>query len=129
MVREISCHRILVNTAGLHEMDLDENVKDPPEGAYFRRPDGTLTGEMTELAMSHVWRHLPRTPLSYAKTVIEIAVSECHRYGTTSVQESSPNTVYLHAVRELEAENRLPLSISTHSVAAPEKLGKSEESQ
>ncbi|KAH5045651.1 hypothetical protein HBI75_017230 [Parastagonospora nodorum] len=110
-------------------MGLDENVKDPPGGAYFRRPDGTLTGEIIEVAMSSVWRHLPRTPLSYAKTVIEFAVSECHRYGITSVQESSANTVYLHAVRELEAENRLPLDICTHIVAAPETQGDSEESQ
>lgn len=128
IVREISCHRILVNTAGLREMGLDENVKDPPGGAYFRRPDGTLTGEIIEAATAPVWRHLPRTPLSYAKTVIEFAVSECHRYGITSVQESSANTVYLHAVRELEAENRLPLNISTHIVAAPETHGESEES-
>jgi predicted amidohydrolase YtcJ len=78
--------------------------------------------------MTPFWRNLPRTPLSYAKTVIEFAMSECHRYGITSVQEASANTVYLHAVHELEAENRLPLDICTHIVAAPEKAGESEES-
>jgi predicted amidohydrolase YtcJ len=79
--------------------------------------------------MSPVWRHLPRTPLSYAKTVIEFAVSECHQYGIKSVQELSANTIYLNAVRELEGENRLPLNISTHIVAAPETHGESEEYQ
>jgi predicted amidohydrolase YtcJ len=128
IVREISCHRILMNTAGLREMGIDDDVENPPGGFYFRRPDGTLTGEIVEAATTPVWRNLPRTPLSYAKTVIEFAVTECHRYGITSVQEASANTVYLHAVRELEAENRLPLKINTHIVAAPEKHGESEES-
>ncbi|KAI4651028.1 hypothetical protein J4E93_003387 [Alternaria ventricosa] len=128
IVREISCHRILVNTAGLREMGIDDDVKDPPGGFFFRRPDGTLTGEIVEAATTPIWRGLPRTPLSYAKTVIEFAMSECHRYGITSVQEASANTVYLHAVRELEAENRLPLNIHTHIVAAPEKAHEREES-
>jgi predicted amidohydrolase YtcJ len=129
LVREISCHRVLVNTAGLHELGIEDDVKDPPGGSYCRRPDGTLTGEIVEAATVPVWRNLPRTPLSYAKTVIEFAMSECHRYGITSVQEASATTAYLHAVRELEAENRLPLDISTHIVSAPEtSTGESEDS-
>jgi predicted amidohydrolase YtcJ len=119
LVREISCHRILVNSAGLRELGIDDDVKDPPGGHYCRRPDGTLTGEIVEAATASVWRSLPKTPLSYAKTVIEFAISECHRYGITSIQEASATTAYLHALRELEAENRLPLDISTHIVCAP----------
>ncbi|SMQ51213.1 unnamed protein product [Zymoseptoria tritici ST99CH_3D7] len=119
LVREISCHRVLVNTAGLRELGITEDVKDPPGGSYCRRADGTLTGEIIETATAAVWRSLPRTPLSYAKTVVEFAISECHRYGITSVQEASAMSTYLHAVRELEEENRLPLDINTHIVCAP----------
>ena len=119
LVREISCHRILVNTAGLREMGIDDDVKNPPGGFFGRRLDGTLTGEIVEAATVPIWANLPTTPLGYAKTVIEFAMSECHRYGITSVQEASATTVCLHAGRELEAENRLPLDICTHIVSAP----------
>lgn len=44
----------------------------------------------------------------------------CHRYGITSCQEASANSLYLHALRELEQENWLDLDIYTHIVRAPE---------
>ena len=116
-MREISSHRFLVNAAGLFALGIDEYVKEPPGGSFCRRPDGKLTGEIVGAATVPVWQNLPRTSLSYAKTVIEFAVSECHRYGITSVQEASATTAYLRAVRELEAENRLPLDISAHIVS------------
>jgi predicted amidohydrolase YtcJ len=43
-----------------------------------------------------------------------------HRFGITSVQEASANTIYLHALRELEQENRLQMEIFPHIVHAPE---------
>ena len=119
-MREISSHRFLVNAAGLFALGIDEYVKEPPGGSFCRRPDGKLTGEIVGAATVPVWQNLPRTSLSYAKTVIEFAVSECHRYGITSVQEASATDVYLRAVRELEAEHRLPLDISAHIVSVPE---------
>lgn len=42
-----------------------------------------------------------------------------HRFGITSVQEASANTVYLHALRELERENQLQMLIFPHIVHAP----------
>lgn len=120
MVREVSCHRVLLNTAALARVGITKDSKDPHGGFFLRRPDGELTGEVVEAAATPVFLALPRTPLGYVKTALEFAASECHRYGITSVQEASANTVYLHAVKELDSENRLPLDISAHIVCAPE---------
>ncbi|EOA90519.1 uncharacterized protein SETTUDRAFT_37154 [Exserohilum turcica Et28A] len=120
MVREVSCHRVLLNTTGLKRVGLNRDSQAPHGGSLPRRPDGELTGEVIEGAIGMVFLALPRTLLGYVKTALEFAISECHRYGITSVQEASANTLYLHAVKELESENRLPLDISTHIVCAPE---------
>lgn len=121
LIREVSCHRILLNTAGLERAGINpENESDPPGGFYIRRVDGTLTGEVAENAMSNVFATLPVPPLSHAKRALEYGVRMCHRYGITSCQEASANSLYLHALRELELENRLNLDVYTHIVCAPE---------
>jgi predicted amidohydrolase YtcJ len=121
LVREVSCHRILLNTAGLIQAEIDPlHAIDPPGGFYVRRPDGSLTGEIGENAMTQVFARLPIPPLSHAKRALEYGMRMCHRYGITSCQEASANTLYLHALKELEQENRLDLNIYTHIVCAPE---------
>lgn len=121
LVREVSCHRILLNTAGLKRAGIDPvHATDPPGGFYLRRPDGSLTGEVGENAMSKVFSELPVPPLSHAKRALQFGIRMCHRWGITSCQEASANSLYLHALRELEQENRLDLDIYTHIVCAPE---------
>ena len=70
--------------------------------------------------MSKVFSTLPVPPLSHAKRALQFGIRMCHRYGITSCQEASANSLYLHALRELEQENRLDLDIYTHIVCAPE---------
>jgi predicted amidohydrolase YtcJ len=120
LIREVSCHRILLNSAGLARMGIDRDVKDPHGGYYIRRPDGELTGEIVETAAQPVWNNIPKTPLHYVKTALTMAIRECHRYGITSAQEASANTLLLHAAKELEDENRFDIDLCTHIVCAPE---------
>ncbi|KAJ5094141.1 amidohydrolase-like protein 3 [Penicillium angulare] len=121
LVREVSCHRILLNTVGLKKAGIDPiNAIDPPGGFYIRRPDGSLTGEVAENAMSQVFSKLPIPPLSHAKRALQFGINMCHRYGITSCQEASANSLYLHALKELEQENQLALDVYTHIVCAPE---------
>ncbi|KAJ5814176.1 amidohydrolase-like protein 3, partial [Penicillium pulvis] len=121
LIREVSCHRILLNTTGLDRAGIDPfHAIDPPGGFYVRRADGTLTGEVAENAMSQVFSKLPIPPLSHAKRALQFGVGMCHRYGITSCQEASANSLYLHALKELEEENRLDLDVYTHIVCAPE---------
>ncbi|KAJ5811784.1 amidohydrolase-like protein 3 [Penicillium riverlandense] len=95
LIREISCHRILLDTAGLERA-------------------------VAENAMSQVFSKLPIPPLSHAKRALQFGMRMCHRYGITSCQEASANSLYLHALMELEEENRLDLDVYTHIVCAPE---------
>ncbi|KAE8321388.1 amidohydrolase 3 [Aspergillus sergii] len=121
LVRDISCHNIVLNSAGLERAGYDtEAQEDPPGGKYVRRPDGSLTGELVEAATTQAWSRLPQPPVSYVKEAILYGIRMSHRFGITSVQEASANTVYLHALRELEQENRLQMEIFPHIVHAPE---------
>ncbi|KAF9889312.1 hypothetical protein FE257_007421 [Aspergillus nanangensis] len=121
LIREVSCHRILLNTAGLLRAGISpDGAADPKGGYYVRRADGqTLTGEVVEDAMTRVFDCLPIPPLAHVKRAVHHAIAICHQYGITSCQEASANTLYLHAIKELEDEHRLDLDISTHIVCAP----------
>lgn len=70
--------------------------------------------------MSQVFSKLPIPPLSLAKRALQFRTRMCHRYGITSCQEASANLLYLHALKELEEEDRLDLDVYTHIVCAPE---------
>ncbi|KAL2785904.1 amidohydrolase 3 [Aspergillus keveii] len=121
LVRDISCHNVVLNSAGLRRAGYDtESKEDPPGGKYVRRPDGSLTGELVEAAATQAWSSLPQPPVWYVKEAILYGIQMSHRFGITSVQEASANTIYLHALRELEQENRLQMEIFPHIVHAPE---------
>ncbi|KAF9883790.1 hypothetical protein FE257_002774 [Aspergillus nanangensis] len=120
LIRDISCHNVVINSAGLERAGYDTEAKDPLGGKYVRRPDGSLTGELVEAATTQVWSRLPPPPVSYVKEAILYGIQMSQRFGITSVQEASANTVYLHALRELEQEGRLNMDIFPHIVHAPE---------
>ncbi|KAK1509323.1 uncharacterized protein CCOS01_15417 [Colletotrichum costaricense] len=121
LVREISGHKVLVNSAGLRYLGLDPNTAVEPEGGvYSRRPDGSMTGELKEVATGVAWLNMPVPPLSAVKKAMVHSIKTCHMYGITSVQEASANTLYLHALRELEDDNELNLDICTHIVCKNE---------
>ncbi|KAL1862009.1 hypothetical protein Plec18170_000833 [Paecilomyces lecythidis] len=104
--------------AGLKRAGYDIEAKeDPPGGKYIRRPDGTLTGELVQ-----VWSRLPQPPVWYVKEAIMYGIQTARRFGITSVQEASANTIYLHALRELEREGRLSMEDFPHIADAPETL-------
>ncbi|KAJ4154505.1 hypothetical protein NW754_001453 [Fusarium falciforme] len=60
LIRELSAHKLLLNTAGLKRLGIDDSVSNPPGGFFLRRPDGTLSGEVMETAMERVWYHLEK---------------------------------------------------------------------
>lgn len=129
LIRELSAHRILLNTTALERLNINDAILDPPGGRYVRRSDGTLSGEIYENAMGKVWSAIPFPPMSQYKRALSRAVSICHSYGITSAQEATASTMELHAFRELEAENRLDFDIYTHIVSAPGGIvGESEDS-
>ncbi|KAL6245928.1 hypothetical protein RBB50_007081 [Rhinocladiella similis] len=121
LIREMSGHKVLVNSEALRQMKIDVYTSQPPAGGVFvRRPDGAMTGELFETATGAAWTKLPIPPLAIVKESIRRSIKTCHRYGITSIQEASANTLYLHALRELEEENRLDLDVHPHIVCGNE---------
>ncbi|KAJ4175627.1 hypothetical protein NW759_017645, partial [Fusarium solani] len=109
-------------------LGIDESIVDPPGGAFLRRENGTLTGEVVEAATEAVWLRMPALPLAHVKRSLAYAFSTCHRYGITSAQEATANTLFLHALREMELENKLDLDVYTHILCVPGGLVEKEDS-
>ncbi|GAB1212380.1 hypothetical protein ATERTT37_001518 [Aspergillus terreus] len=120
LVRDVSCHNVAMNSAGLKHAgyNLTEET-DPDGGKYMRRPDGSLTGELVEAAAAQALTRLPQPPVSYVKEAILYGIRTSQRFGITSVQEASANTIYLRALRELEQEGRLDMDVFPHIVDTP----------
>lgn len=121
LIREMSGHKVLVNSEALRRLKIDVyKSQPPPGGVYVRREDGAMTGELFETATGAAWTNLPIPPLRIVKESILQSIQTCHKYGITSIQEASANTLYLHALRELEEENRLDLDVHPHIVCLNE---------
>lgn len=128
IIRDISCHNVVLNSAGLMRAGYDIEAKEnPPGGKYMRRPDGSWTGELVEYATAKAWCNLPKPPIAYVKEALQYGIKMSHRNGITSVQEASANSIYLQALQELEKEDHLDMNLFTHIVHAPETFA--EESQ
>lgn len=114
-------HSRLLNTEALKRAGYDiENEKDIQGSKFYRREDGSLTGELGETAMNKVAIAMPAPCLAHIKRALKHAISIAHRAGVTSCQEASSNTLLLHALRELETENQLHMDIAAHIVYGPE---------
>lgn len=116
-------HSLYANTALLKKAGYDlPNEEDSQGAVYVRRQDGTLTGEMRELAMTKAALALPKPSSENVKKAIKLAVQQAHKAGVTSIQEASANSAILNALAELEQEDELKVDIFTHVVDAPEHL-------
>ncbi|KAF5646011.1 hypothetical protein F52700_1960 [Fusarium sp. NRRL 52700] len=120
LARDVSCHNVPLNTAGLLRVGYGDDVQDPPGGQFMRRPDDQLTGKLVDVASAEVLGSLPQQPVSFVKEALIYGIKMSHKFGITSLQEASANTLYLHALLELESEGRLDMQIFPHIVHAPE---------
>jgi predicted amidohydrolase YtcJ len=116
-------HSMYANTALLREAGYDlQNEPDSQGAVYIRRPDGSLTGEMRELAMTKAALALPKPELSHIKKAIQTGLKQAHSAGITSLQEASGNTVLLQALAELDRDGVLQADVYAHIIDAPEQL-------
>lgn len=124
MIRAGAGHSMYLNTAALTRSGYDIHAEPPAKASVMvRRPSGSLTGEVAELGMTKALLALPKPPLSHIKRALKHAIHLLHSAGMTSCQDASSNTLLLHALRDLEAENALKCNIFTHIVYAPEIIG------
>lgn len=117
VIREYTTHNIFANTAALRAAGYEEDPKDPWDGYYIRREDGTITGELVEGAATRLFNALPRGRPEDNITALEYGVKMANRFGFTCVQEASANTKYLEAAKKLEALGKLTINLDAHVVA------------
>jgi predicted amidohydrolase YtcJ len=118
-----AAHAMLLNTAALVHAGYNvENEPDTHGAKFFRRPDGSLTGELAESAMAKAALSIPTPSRAHVKRALKHAIRLAHRAGVTSTQEASSNTILLQVLGEMEREGSLHLDISTHIVHENEWL-------
>ncbi|KAH6643928.1 putative exoenzymes regulatory protein aepA precursor [Boeremia exigua] len=118
-----AAHAMLLNTAALIQAGYDvDNEPDTHGAKFFRRPDGSLTGELAESAMAKVALAIPAPSRSHVKRALKHAIRLAHKAGVTSTQEASSNTILLQVLNEMEREGSLRLDVSTHIVHENEWL-------
>ncbi|KAJ4344088.1 hypothetical protein N0V95_006380 [Ascochyta clinopodiicola] len=118
-----AAHAMLLNTAALVQAGYNvQNEPDAHGAKFFRRPDGSLTGELAESAMEKAALSIPAPSRAHVKRVLKHAIRLAHKAGVTSTQEASSNTILLQALNEMEREGSLALDISTHIVHENEWL-------
>lgn len=123
-VRGGAAHSLLLNTKALKVAGYDiENEPDTQGSKFFRREDGSLTGELAENAMTKAFLAMPKPALSHAKRVLKEGIRKSHSCGITSIQEASANVAFLQAMKELEEEGALKMDVAAHIVHGPEHLG------
>ncbi|OAA73911.1 Amidohydrolase 3 [Cordyceps fumosorosea ARSEF 2679] len=116
-------HSLLLNTAALTQSGYDVDNEPPAKGSFFaRRGDGSLTGEVGELAMTKAMLACPKPSLAHVKRALRHAARRLHRAGVTSCQEAASNTLMVEAFRQLDGKNDLKLDVYTHIVYAPEYI-------
>tara|TARA_R110002003_G_scaffold39_8_gene2466 strand:+ start:11314 stop:12261 length:948 start_codon:yes stop_codon:yes gene_type:complete len=116
-VQGSAAHSMLLNTEALRRAGYDiENEPDTHGAKFFRRPDGSLTGELAEAAMTKAALAIPKPNLAHVRRTLKHAIRLAHKAGVTSMQEASANTQLLHALSEMEMLGSLNLDINAHIV-------------
>ena len=64
LLRGAGNHAMFLNTEALKRAGYSLDEPDAPHNQYFRRPDGSLTGEMAELAMTKAVLSLPKPTMA-----------------------------------------------------------------
>lgn len=80
-------HQLLVGTAALRLLGIDEHTDDPPGGAVERDADGRPTGVFTDAATALVLGGMPRVPASTIARVLHDAQRELSALGITSLTD------------------------------------------
>lgn len=116
VIREYTTHNIFANTAALRAAGYEENPKDPWDGYYVRREDGSITGELVEGAATRLFNSIPKGRLEDNVDALEYGVKMSNRFGFTAVQEASANTIYLEAAKKLEEKGKMSINLDAHVV-------------
>ncbi|RYF49765.1 MAG: hypothetical protein EOO38_07195 [Cytophagaceae bacterium] len=100
-----AAHAMLLNTEALKRAGYDITNEPDAHGAkIFRRPDGSLTGQLAESAMSKSALAILKPNSAHVKRTLKYAIHLAHKAGVTSTKEASSITLLLQALSEMERE-------------------------
>lgn len=121
---DYSIHHGLANSKALEIAGIDAARSTVDGGRIVRDPrTGEPTGELVEQGRWPVMRAIPDYPEQTGVDAVRWAVSRCHEFGITSVQEASANPQTLRALRSLDEDDALPLHVAAHLVWREEGFG------
>lgn len=121
---DYTIHHAFVNSKALELAGLDEHSQDPPGGRLIRRQGSReLTGEIVEHARWPVMSAMPDYRADVYRDALKWAVSVCHKFGITSIQEASASPQALVAYRDIDQEDGLDLHVAAHLVWREEGFG------
>ena len=122
---DYSIHHGLANAKALELAGLaTDQAQENPGGRLVRdSTTGRLTGELVEQATWPVQSAIPDYPQEVYLDAVRWAVSRCHEFGITSVQEASASPQALAALRTLDTDGELKLRVAAHLVWREEGFG------
>jgi len=107
LINHVSLHMCLVSSAGLTATGIDENTVCPPGGEIDRNPDGSLTGMLTDAAMTIMKDNMPAPTQARKQLFIETALQFCLEQGVTSVHSNEVGAWKEYC--SLAASGKLPI--------------------
>lgn len=104
-------HKIMVNTAGLQKLGIDEESPEPEYGRFFRGADGRLNGIIWERAVIPFLDSAFSLDIEEHASLIEERARSLLSFGITAVQDAAVTPAAEAAYRYLHERRRLPLSV------------------
>ena len=120
---DYSIHHGVANSTALELAAIDEDAEFGHGGVYRRDGSGRLTGELIEEATWKVLHAIPDRTAEEYRSALRWAISVCHQFGITSVQEASASRQALDAYRDLDDAGELDLHVAAHLVWRNEGFG------
>jgi hypothetical protein len=115
-------HVAVANSAALRAAAITSASEAPPGGLIDRRPDGTPTGVLRELAIGLVTRCIPEPTAAELELALVKAIRHLHALGITAVhdqrvKDGSEGPRVLAALDRLRQRGELPLRVNCNLAA------------
>jgi predicted amidohydrolase YtcJ len=112
-----SLHLVVVNSAGLRELGLDESSPDPPHSHLARDADGRLDGRLYEqicldLLNRNIGRYLDAVDAAGRAALVRRAGEHLLALGVTTTSDAAADASAFRALRTAEARGELPVRVS-----------------
>lgn len=115
LLTHASGHACFANLAAMRRARVDSSTADPPGGEILRDADGNPTGLFRERAAGLIQTAQSRadqlsTPAQRGELfarAVQLAASECQRYGITSFHDAGSNVATIDALRRLAEEDQI----------------------